>query len=270
MIETNDSCSTKYPILFIHGLGFRDTTFYINYWGRIPKALTNKGARIYYGNNDAIGSIHNSAISISRKIDEILAELNCEKVNIIAHSKGGLDCRYLISSLGYQNKIASLTTIATPHHGSKILNIFNYLPKFLIHVISFFVNIFFWILGDKKPDFFTVSQEVSSDAIFLFNIKNKDNSQILYQSFGTRLSSPFNDILFFFTYIFLSIFEGENDGIVAFESSKWTNFSEIKTQKNNRGLSHADVVDYRRMNRFGLHIPDFYQSIIYLLKEKGL
>ena len=31
-------CATKYPILLVHGLGFRDWR-YFNYWGRIPKEL---------------------------------------------------------------------------------------------------------------------------------------------------------------------------------------------------------------------------------------
>lgn len=38
-------------------------------------------------------------------------ETGCEKVNIIAHSKGGLDSRYAISRLGMDQYTASLTTI---------------------------------------------------------------------------------------------------------------------------------------------------------------
>lgn len=60
-------------------------------------------------------TIEDNAAAIAKVVDTALSENNCEKVNIIAHSKGGLDCRYLITSMGYANKVASLTTINTPH-----------------------------------------------------------------------------------------------------------------------------------------------------------
>ncbi len=52
-----------------------------------------------------------------RRIKEILEETGSDKVNIIAHSKGGLDSRYAISCLGAAPYVASLTTINTPHRG---------------------------------------------------------------------------------------------------------------------------------------------------------
>ena len=47
----------------------------------------------------------------------IVRETGCEKVNVIAHSKGGLDTKYAIAKLGMNKHIASLTTINTPHNG---------------------------------------------------------------------------------------------------------------------------------------------------------
>ena len=41
-------CDTKYPILLVHGVFFRDSNFF-NYWGRIPETLISNGAKIYYG-----------------------------------------------------------------------------------------------------------------------------------------------------------------------------------------------------------------------------
>ncbi|MBY6921890.1 triacylglycerol lipase, partial [Clostridium botulinum] len=48
----SDICKTKYPIVLVHGVGFRDLK-YINYWGRIPKELIRNGATVYYGNQEA-------------------------------------------------------------------------------------------------------------------------------------------------------------------------------------------------------------------------
>ena len=47
----NSSMKTKYPILLLHGVGFRDLKWPL-YWGRIPNALSGAGAVLFYGNQD--------------------------------------------------------------------------------------------------------------------------------------------------------------------------------------------------------------------------
>jgi triacylglycerol lipase len=41
----SEICKTKYPILMVHGVFFRDFR-YLNYWGRIPKELIRNGATV--------------------------------------------------------------------------------------------------------------------------------------------------------------------------------------------------------------------------------
>ena len=48
-------------------------------------------------------------------IDQVLDETNKGKVHLIAHSQGGIDCRQVLGEPGYLDKVASLTTVATPH-----------------------------------------------------------------------------------------------------------------------------------------------------------
>jgi triacylglycerol lipase len=44
-------------------------------------------------------------------------------VNLMAHSMGGLDCRYLISKVRPEEYTPlSLTTFSTPHHGSPFMD----------------------------------------------------------------------------------------------------------------------------------------------------
>lgn len=90
-------CATKYPLLLVHGVFFRDFRFF-NYWGRIPYALKQNGAVVYYGSQQSAASVADCGQELARRIREITQQTGCEKVNIIAHSKGGLDSRYAISA----------------------------------------------------------------------------------------------------------------------------------------------------------------------------
>ena len=121
----------KYPILMLHGMGFRDDGR-IGYWGRIPKALESAGYKVYYGRQDSSASIEVNARQIADSLEEILKSVNTDKVNIIAHSKGGLEARYLASALGYGDRIASISTLSTPHNGSKTVDRLMRFPDGLI------------------------------------------------------------------------------------------------------------------------------------------
>ena len=52
----NDDCNLKYPLLMVHGIASRDWK-HLCYWGRIPEVLESRGARIFFGKQDAIGSV---------------------------------------------------------------------------------------------------------------------------------------------------------------------------------------------------------------------
>ena len=66
----SEVCKTKYPLVLVHGVGFRDLK-YINYWGRIPKELIRNGATVYYGNQEAWGTVEYNAKDIKDKILDI-------------------------------------------------------------------------------------------------------------------------------------------------------------------------------------------------------
>ena len=268
-------CDTKYPIFLIHGTGFRDYKHF-NYWGRIPSALEEEGASIHYGNQDCWGSVADNASIIKDTLEKFFEETQCEKVNILAHSKGGLEARYLISTLGMESKIASLTTIATPHHGSKSIDFVSKFPIWMFHFIAFFVNSFSRFVGDKKPDFFTTSTQFSTKYMHEFNKNNPDSAEVYYQSYATVMKNPLSDILLWFPNFIINLIEGENDGLVTPESAKWTNFKGVLRGQTRRGISHVDSIDARRKY---FHSPksvtgesnvlEFYINLVSELKKMG-
>jgi triacylglycerol lipase len=264
-----ENLKLKYPVLLVHGAGFRDKIFGISYWGRIPGEMEKRGVKIFYGGTDAWGSIEQNAQILKNTIENIVKKNGAEKLNIIAHSRGGLEARYLISSLNMYGQIASLTTISTPHKGVKALNVIFYLPEFLYRVVSFFVNVWYKITGDKTPDFYKSSLQLSERKCSEFNKINADNTSVYYQSYAVKLKYFFSDIIYIFLNPFLKITDGENDGLCPVNSAEWGDFKGIITTEGKFGISHSGIIDAYRIKYKGIDIPEFYLSILDDLSKKG-
>ncbi len=260
-------CKTKYPILLVHGLGFRDWK-YFNYWGRIPAELIRNGATIYYGHQEACATVVTNAEHIRKKVLEIVEETGCEKVNIIAHSKGGLDSRYAIAKLGIEDYVATLTTVGTPHHGSQVTDLANKLPDSFYRKVADFADRRFKKLGDENPDFYTACHQFNSDYAEKFNEEIKDSEKVYYQSYTSVMKNAFSFDILGFTWLLLSRY-GRNDGLVTEESAKWGNFRGVYESKRIRGISHGDTIDLKREDYKGYDPREAYVEIVSELKEMG-
>lgn len=269
----DDSLKTRYPILLVHGAGFRDLKWPL-YWGRIPKALTQRGAEVYFGQQDCWGSVEDNAAALRERIEAITHESGAEKVHIIAHSKGGLDARMAASLAG--DHIASITTVGTPHHGSKTVDGLLRLPDWLFSVAAFFVDHWIRIVGDQKPDFRMVCRCFSTEYAERFNAENPDVPGILYQSFGGVMRGPFSDGTLWLTNLVVGAVEGKNDGLVTLSSAQWGEIFTVLKGNGRRGISHCDEVDLRRSpiskkDGDGVRdICDVYIGIVSGLKARNL
>lgn len=276
MLHAGEDCKTKYPILLVHGTGFRDRKR-LSYWGRIPKSLEERGTTLYYGGQDSWGNIEENAATVKANLSKILLETGCEKVNIIAHSKGGLEARYMVSSLAMANSVASITTIASPHHGSKTIDWLLKFPDVFFKITAVFINLWCRICGDKNSDFYHACRQFSTQHMEAFNEKNPDVEGVYYQSYGAAMKNPFSDILFFFPNLIVGHFEGENDGLVTPTSATWTSFRGVLRGATRRGISHGDEVDMRRMRLSRKSCPgavsdirEVYIDIVSGLRDRGL
>ena len=268
--KNKEICKTKYPLLLVHGIFFRDFE-HLNYWGRIPNELINNGATIYYGNHSSSLSVKESAKEIAERIKEIIKETNCEKVNVIAHSKGGLDTRYAISNLGMDKYIASLTMINTPNHGCVFADyLLNKAPNSLKNTVANSYNFALKKLGDKEPNFLEGVSDLTSTKVEELNKIIKKSDKVYYQAFGSVLKKatggrfPLN-----LTNNFVKYFDGKNDGLVGEDSFPiYDNFTLVEAPKN-RGISHGDVIDLNRENIEGYDVREFYVKLVNDLKNKG-
>jgi triacylglycerol lipase len=77
------------------------------------------------------GEVHHARVSFSAPLEQraeelradilaVLEQTNRPKAHVIAHSMGGLDSRWMIVKLDMAPRVASLTTIGTPHLGTSL------------------------------------------------------------------------------------------------------------------------------------------------------
>jgi triacylglycerol lipase len=109
--------AAKDPVLLVHGWGMASWST----WPLMQSRLQSEGYRVYtidFSNN--IGGNLQNASELRAKVDRILAETGASKVDIVAHSMGGLSTRYYIKYLGGASKVNDVIELGTPNHGTAV------------------------------------------------------------------------------------------------------------------------------------------------------
>jgi triacylglycerol lipase len=148
---------TQYPIVLAHGfLGFDNLAGIMDYWYGIVDKLEDGGATVYVTEVSPINSSVNRGEQLIAQLEEIRAiegDPNL-KFNLIGHSQGGLDIRYIAGVR--PDLVASLTTIATPHVGVDLFDILGGGDAIPPDILSFFGSLIgdLWMLlgGGDNPD----------------------------------------------------------------------------------------------------------------------
>jgi len=260
-----ENISLKYPVILVHGIVAHDRMGKIKFWGRIPDVLSSKGIKVFWGNTDAWGDYKSNALTLKETIEKILLETQKEKVNIIAHSKGGIDSRYLIWKYDFGDKVASLTTICTPHHGSEIADLIYSQKITHAKITKKAMSIFGELYGDTNPNLYNVNYQLTTAKMKEFNEKITVDDRVFYQSLYTTMNNAFDDLTFFYTYLYISKSTGKNDGMVSEHSATWGN----NVRKIEGGISHAEILDFKQKKISNVDIPDIYARIAIELSEKG-
>ena len=256
---------TKYPIILVHGVMIKDFRFF-KAFGRIEKILKNNNYIVYTAKIDGLGTIENNALQLKKYINQILEKENVSKVNIIAHSKGGLDSKYMIDHLDMEDKIASLTTLCTPFKGSPIASKILTMPKFIIFWVKTWFNIVYKIFGDKHPDGLKVCEQLQKvDDISLECLQY--NKKVYCQSYSSKMNNSKDDFIMGIPLAFSRYFNKEDtDGLVPTQSAKFANY---KGNISDESISHTEIVDFMVKRSKKEKIYQFYLSICSNLAKKG-
>jgi len=258
--------SLKYPVVLAHGIARSDhDDIKHNPWGRIPDILSEHGVEIYYGNTDAWGLIETNAELLKITIDKILKETGKKKVNIIAHSKGGLDARYMIWKYNYGDKVASLTTISTPHHGSPIADHVKETRILNGGIGKLVDDVLEELYDDVFPDPHKAADELTTENLKEFNKLVTMDDRVYYQCIYSTMDEAADDKRLAASYDYIKKIEGANDGMVSEISAKWGN----NIIKIDGRISHRQIVDSHKDGDLGEVVFDIYLGIIKNLKNKG-
>ena len=263
-------CATRYPLVLIHGVFFRDVR-YLNYWGRIPAQLEQNGATVYYGGQQSALSVADSAAEIAAAVRRIVADTGCGRVNLIAHSKGGLDARYACSRLGLAPLVASLTTSNTRHRGCAFADwlLSRVSPRFRDGVARTY-NAALRRLGDSTPDFLAAVNDLTADRCAQLNAVLPDAPGVYYQSTASCIHKPLRGAFpLCLTHDFVGLFDGENDGLVSVTSAAWGARCIRLDTPAPEGISHADMIDMSRRNRPDFDVCEWYVELVSDLKSRG-
>jgi triacylglycerol lipase len=110
----------RHPVVLAHGLlGFdalRVAGARADYFRGVSERLVREGCVVHRCRVAPTASIAARA----RDLAVFVSGLDARRVNVVAHSMGGLDARWAISRLGLRDRVASLVTIGTPHRGTPL------------------------------------------------------------------------------------------------------------------------------------------------------
>ena len=116
---TSTYTKTKNPIVLAHGMGGFSQIFGVyEYFFGIPSDLRSGGAKVYLTSVSSFGATEDRGEQLLEQIEYIAAVGGTGKVNLIGHSHGGLDSRYVMAAR--PDLLASVTTVGTPHKGAPL------------------------------------------------------------------------------------------------------------------------------------------------------
>lgn len=257
--------ATRYPIILAHGILMKRQLF--RAFVHIQKKLTEAGYRVYIANTDGVGTIENNAAQLKSEIEEILEKEGVEKVNIIAHSKGGLESVYMIENLNMGEKVASLTTLCTPHKGSQVATRITKLPSFMLRFLGFWFNAFYKLLKDEHPDAITACKQLESK-VEITATQLTTSQDIYCQSYSATMRKASDDFVLSIPFLISRHYENDHsDGMVSKTSAQ---FGEYKGDCiDDDSISHNEIVCFMTKKKKKEKVVAFYFQLLEDLVARG-
>lgn len=188
--------ATRLPIVLVHGFNASPTSF--GFGPEVVSALCDDGHAVFAPALPPFASIETRGDELAIEIDRVLAggvdECGVEPairpthVNLIAHSMGGLDSRFVVASLGYGDRVASITTISTPHRGSAVadmvLGLTSRIDRDALAALAALISRPLESPSTIAPDLRAAFTALAESTAQAFNDANPDDSRVVYESWA--------------------------------------------------------------------------------------
>lgn len=183
-----------------------------HYFKGIASHLKKHGFEVYHTRVSFAAGVEQRAKDLREEILKILKKTGRRQVDIIAHSMGGLDARHMIVNEDMADKVATLTTIGTPHLGTSVADV----------AIEFGID---KVLGAfRRLLNMDGIRSCGTEACQEFNESARDheaNNPVIYQTYSSSQSYERTFLPFQVAWKILQEREGENDGLVSVKSHNW-------------------------------------------------
>ncbi|MFO8099083.1 MAG: lipase [Salinibacter sp.] len=220
---------TRHPVVLMHGFGIGASFRRGGHLHNQALHLRSRGVRAVAPNVSPYNTVRARTQTWDKRLRHVLRETNADRLSIIAHSMGGLDARYLISKMGWHERVGVLVTVATPHRGSAVASLILNQPDTVRDWLTDMAN---WlgnhVLEDGSANMREALRELTPKYVEdTFNPDVPNHPEVTYYSFGCRAgkgtAAPITPIFRYFNK-YLYDHEGVNDGIVSVRSARWGSY----------------------------------------------
>ncbi len=264
-----DLIRLKYPVLMCHGYGGFSMLISPSPLHNSCMRLRAYGIEAFAPNIVPYATIEIRAEQWAGVMKELQGKYGYDKMNVVAHSMGGLDMRYAISKLGIADSVASLTTIAAPHHGTSLAELVLTAPDTIKEKLAELVDWFGEsIFPSQKSDAVAAVEQLTREYVNNeFNPNVPDVEGISYFSYsaavGKGTEHPLNPIYRVQNQLIFQQ-EGINDSFVTVDSAKWG--KHLKTLD----ISHLEQIEIQVNKERKPLVEMFWHDLVINLQVNGL
>lgn len=262
------SVRLRYPVLLCHGYGAIASLVKPSPLYDVAMLMRSHNVPAWAPNIVPYATTETRAEEWIRIIEKLTASADAEKINIVAHSMGGLDMRYALSQYDIGDKVESFTSVCTPHRGTSLAELALKTPEAIRDKLGDFLD---WMGNNMFPriesdSVGSIEQLTRRYAEEVFNPSVSDLTGLPCYSYtsavGRGTDQPIKVITRYQNhYIFDR--EGINDGFVSVESGKWG--EHIATGN----ISHLEQINLNIKNDRKKLFEKFWLDVIRMLESKG-
>jgi triacylglycerol lipase len=235
------------PVVLVHGLfgfdriGVPGARF--DYFRGIARHLETLGCAAHAVRLPAAASVPERA----RQLVSAIEALPHPRIDLIAHSLGGLDARYALTHLGLASRVRSLVTVGTPHRGTPLADLALKGPlvwaRRIVRALGVPLEALEWL---------------GTDALAEFNAQVVDVPGVRYACVvgGMRNRDSVVPLALIPAHAYLRRVAGPNDGLVPITSQYWgETLAEIEAD-------HFSQIGWRVAVRQSFDAPGLYAFVI--------